>query len=242
MLQGVTPAYKGLTPSGKMHACCFAALKVNLYFSTFFRAYNKLAVSLKNKITLRQMIFWYTTRGTYDKNYDNNGMSWDKYIEWSKLTHLTELVSLDVTLNEILVETDNDNADDWKYIVIVDQYQTGFFTTLDYVLQKTKSKDLFNLLTVVLEPDQDCKNIKLQDFDFIGYELLDHDIGTSALTNCGGFDETFLPNDLNNYGLIDDYEKAYDIKKRLFENNPDEYHADTNVIAVWRHKTIGRQK
>ena len=60
------------------------------------------------------------------------------------------------------------------------------------------------------------------------------------MTNCGGFDETFLPTDLNNVGLIEDYEKAFDIKKKLFENNPDEEHADTQFIAVWRHQIIGQ--
>jgi hypothetical protein len=187
------------------------------------------------------MTFLYTSRGTYDKRYDDDGMSWDKYIESSKLTHLTELVSLDGMLNEILVEPDYDNAEDWNYIVVDDKYQTGFFTTIDYVLRKTKSKDNFNLLTVVINPDSDCKNIVLDNFDFIGYDLLDKSYDISALTNCGGFDETFLPNDLNNFGLIDEFEKAHNINKRLLENNPEEHHADTNVIAVWRHKIIGQQ-
>jgi hypothetical protein len=186
------------------------------------------------------MTFLYTARGTYDKTYDEDEMSWDKYIEWSKLTHLTELVSLDGMLNEVLVEPDYDNADDWECINIVEQYQTGFFTTLEFVLKRLKPKDKFNLLTVVFEPDQDCKNINIENYEFVGYDLLDQDFSISALTNCGGFDETFLPSDLNNKGLIDDFTKAYDIKKRLLENNPEEHHADTNVIAVWRHKTIGR--
>ena len=43
-----------------------------------------------------------------------------------------------------------------------------------------------------------------------------------------------------NIDKVDDYMKAYDIKKCLLKNNPDEYHADTNVVAVWRHQTIGR--
>jgi hypothetical protein len=59
------------------------------------------------------MIFLYTVRGTYDKNYDHDGMSWDKYIEWARLPHLTELVSLDGMLNEVLVEPDYDNTSDW---------------------------------------------------------------------------------------------------------------------------------
>jgi len=139
------------------------------------------------------MTFLYTARRTYDRTYNEDGMSWDKYIEWSKLTHLTELVSLDGML-----------------------------------------------LTVVLEPEKECSKININEYEFIGYDLLDQDFGISALTNCGGFDETFLPADLNDKGLVEGLEKAYNIKKRLFENNPYEHHADTNVIAVWRHRTIGR--
>jgi hypothetical protein len=186
------------------------------------------------------MTFLYTARGTHDKICDEDGMSWNKYIEWSKLTHLTELVSLDGMLNEILVEPDYDNADDWDCIHIVEQYQTGFFTTLEFVFKRLKPKDKFNLLTIALEPDQDCKDIKIDDYEFVGYDLLDQDFSISALSNCGGFNETFLPTDLNDKGLIDDFKKAYDIKKLLLENNPEEHHADTNVIAIWRHKTIGR--
>jgi hypothetical protein len=95
---------------------------------------------------------------------------------------------------------------------------------------------------VVIEPRQDCNHVKLEDFEFVGYDLLDKEYGNSALSNCGGFDETFLPADLNQFGLIDDYEKAKDVKRRLLQNNPEEHHADTNVIAIWRHKTVGRTK
>ena len=30
------------------------------------------------------------------------------------------------------------------------------------------------------------------------------------------------------------------IQEKLLENNPEEHHTDTNVIAVWRHFKIGR--
>jgi len=86
------------------------------------------------------MTFLYTARGAYDKNYDEDGMSWEKYIEWSKLTHLTELVSLDGMLNEILVEPDYEKAEDWDFIHVVGEYQTGFFVTLDFVLSRLKKK------------------------------------------------------------------------------------------------------
>jgi hypothetical protein len=62
----------------------------------------------------------YTARGTYDKDFNGDGMSWSAYVEWSKLAHLRELVSLDGMLNEILVKPDYDNADDWNYIHVDD--------------------------------------------------------------------------------------------------------------------------
>jgi hypothetical protein len=188
------------------------------------------------------MTFLYAARDTYDEDH----ASWQGYLQWSKLTHLKELVSLDGPLNGDLVEPDYDNGDDWNYIHVVDQshsgdvagIQTGFYTSLDYVFKKLNTEKPCNLLTVVIEPDEDCRKVDLADFEFVGYDLLDKDFCISALSNCGGFDETFVPSDLNDRGLIDTLEDAYDIKRRLLDNNPDESHADTNVIAVWRHKTV----
>lgn len=167
-------------------------------------------------------------------------MSWDKYIEWSRLPQLTELISVDGMLNKVLFEPDRNNADEWNYIVTDDHYETGFFTTLDYVLMKAGNVKEFNLLAVVIEPAQDCKAITVDQFVFLGYDLLDKEYSISALSNCGGFDESFLPGELNQFGLVDEYDKAYDIKRKLLENNPQEHHAYTNVIALWRHEKIGR--
>lgn len=77
------------------------------------------------------MTFLYTAREVYDQNYDREGMSWMKYIEWSKLTHLIELVSLDEILNGVLVKPDYGNGDDWNYIYVDTSYTTPFYTTLD---------------------------------------------------------------------------------------------------------------
>ena len=198
------------------------------------------------------MTFLYTALETFDRTYDKGGKScdgkgkcsyqkdWNGYIEWSKLAHLSEVVSLDGMINETLVEPDYDDGDDWNFIHSEDKLLIHFFTTVDYVLKKMKPRDKFNLLTVVIAPDGDCKEMNIDGYEFVGYDLLDKDYCNSALTNSGGFDETFLGSELNDKGLIDDFVKAYDIQKRLLENNPNEHHADTNVIAVWRHKSIGR--
>lgn len=186
------------------------------------------------------MTFLYTATRRYDKTYEENGFFWDNYIEWSKLTQLTEVVSLDGFLNPKIIEPSYNNTEYWNFIYITGNRKTGFFTTLDYVLRNIELKEQFNLLAVIVEPTQDCRTVELSDFEFVGYDLLDKEYGTSALTNLGGLNETFLTSDQNQFGLIDDYEKAYHVKSALWKNNPEVYHADTNVIAVWRHRKIGR--
>lgn len=125
-------------------------------------------------------------------------------------------------------------------MIIEDSINMVFFCALEFVLQNTKQVKRFNLLAVVKNPTIDCKDYFVEDFEFLGYDLLDLHYEISTLSNCGGFDETFLPNELNKFGLIDDYEKAFHIKGLLSKNNPQEHHAATNVMGIWRHKTIGR--
>ena len=52
------------------------------------------------------MTFLYTALNVFDKSSRKYGRGWDDYIKWSKLTHLTEVISLDSMLNETLVEPD----------------------------------------------------------------------------------------------------------------------------------------
>lgn len=187
------------------------------------------------------MTFLYTAKEAFDSTYSaQTYLDWEKYTEWAELTHLTELVSLDGMLNISLVEPDLNNSLDWDSIFKHNERLTDYYTNLAYVIKRMKPKPKFNLLTLAFEPDQACNNLSIESYEFVGYELLDNDFCNSVLTNCGGFPETFLPHELNDKGLIDDFNKAYDIKKRILENNPTHPHADTFVFAVWRHSTIGR--
>jgi hypothetical protein len=86
------------------------------------------------------------------------------------------------------------------------------------------------------EPATLCETIHLAGFEFIGYDLLDVYSGISAVTNCGGFDNAFLPSDLNEYGLISTYGQAYKIKAALISNNPEQSHANCYVWTIWRIK------
>lgn len=180
--------------------------------------------------------FLYAVRETFTETDEG----WEKYIEWSKLCHVTEIAGLDYILNCDLVKPGNQDENDWKKKYIPAHNDTGLYTTPDYVLSKIKTSGKFNFLAVVIEPTQNCNEIILENYDFMGYDLLDIYFEISALTNCGGFDESFSTSDINSVGLIDDFENAYNIANKLYENNPEEEHANTNVIGVWRHQFIGR--
>ena len=182
---------------------------------------------------------WYTARKTFDPD-DKAECSWDKYITWSRLTHVTELVSLDGLLNGPVFEPDFDSGEDWKHIITEGRMITQFFNSLDYVLEKTKELKHFNLLAVIKEPGE-TKGELTQDFECIGYDLVEVGGNISALTNCGGFDESFLPSELNTYGLLSEWNKAKSIQRNLRINNPEEPHADCYLFEVWRHRTMGRK-
>jgi len=182
----------------------------------------------------------YTAKAKFDKSSETDPMAWEKYVEWSRLSQLIELISLDGMLNKRLIEPDRNEEKEWDYIVIDNMYETGFFTTLDYVLKRMMGKEKYNLLAVIINPATDCRLIEIDSFEFIGYDLLDKYYDISALCNCGGFDETFRPEELNRFGLIEDFDRAMEIRENLLANNPEEDHADTNAIAIWRHQYLGR--
>jgi len=182
---------------------------------------------------------FFTARNTYDSE-NNSEFSWQNYLEWSKLYHLKELVSLDGILNELSFTPDFASETEWKYIITDQNMVAVFFNSINYVLKKVKDLKYFNLLAVIKEPKSENANLNAE-YDFIGYDLVEKDGDISALTNCGGFDETFSPQELNQYGLITEYNKAKKIQYKLIENNPDEHHADCYLYEVWRHKTIGRK-
>src|SRR4051794_22370637 len=128
------------------------------------------------------MTFWYTARDTYNPSFEG-GTGWTKYIAWSRLIQLKELVSLDSILCGLSFVADYEHEEIYRYAVIDDGYATDLFNCLDYVSSNVHKKSNFNLLAVVKEPDQDCKNVQIPDFDFVGYDLIDKEYNVSALTN-----------------------------------------------------------
>ncbi len=183
---------------------------------------------------------WYAACEPYGPFSDN----WTWFLESSRLHHVTEIASLDGILNAPCLTPNFDRSDVWENVVTDESMILDFFKSLDFVVEKTKNIAHFNLYAVIREPSKEKpKQSELdQNFTFLGYDLVETGGTISALTNCGGFDETFLPQDLNQYGLIQKYNDAKEIVENLFVNNPDEHHAACYFFEVWRHKIIGRQE
>jgi hypothetical protein len=178
----------------------------------------------------------FTARNIYDLDSDES--SWLNYVKWSRLTHVKEIVSLDGVLNDLVFQPNYEKEID--EIAFNKHLFLPFFKRIEYVKEKASSLEYYNLLAVIKEPSQE-KQVKLEkDFDFIGYDLIEKEGDISALTNCGGFDETFDTQEQNEYGLISDYERAKEIQRELRKNNPQELHADCFLYEIWRHKFVGR--
>ena len=181
----------------------------------------------------------YTARERFGPNGDGGlKLAWDKYVAWSRLHHLEEVVSLDVMLNGSVFEFDFESAVGVEHMVPVGEFFFGLYASLPYVLQHAPAGHTFNLLAVVGDPGNAKADLSAA-FDFIGYDLLDRAGDISALVNCGGFDDSFSPGELNRWGLLDEYGRARQVQRDLLLDYPDEYHADCVLYEVWRHRRIG---
>lgn len=160
------------------------------------------------------------------------GKRWARYVAWSGLTQLSELVSLDEilcpTVPEKLIEAD------WEYNVHAD-YQTTYFRSLEYLRRRVAGEPNLNVLAMLQNPSAgDVEQLALPGFQFVGFDLLDLHGDVSALTNCGGFDELFGGVKLSDRGLLTDLERAYQVQRGLRALRPGQSHAECRVWAVWR--------
>lgn len=103
---------------------------------------------------------WYTISERFDPSY---GESWTNYINWSRLTQLKRVVSVDSLLNPSVIEKYND--EDWLHNIKAD-YLTDYFSDLNYLLSRIPLSEKLNLLAVILEPTEDISTLVV-DKDFV---------------------------------------------------------------------------
>lgn len=162
---------------------------------------------------------------------------WERYVEWSGLAHLTEVVGLDGSLCPSVLRALA--ADDWNHLA----YAEHLFACFDderYAVRRVREvldAKRHQILALAREPAaEEVVATALTGFRFMGFDLIEEATQISALTNCGGFEGTFLPADLSPCGLVPTAPRAYEIRRLLATLFPDESHADCAVWAVWRRE------
>jgi hypothetical protein len=160
------------------------------------------------------------------------GEAWRKFIAWSGLTQLREVVSLDLILCPTVFQ--HLTAEDWRHNVQED-FKITLFHDLGHVLGKVAGDDRVNVLALMQNPiDADLGSFNDPRFAFQGFDLVELQTGISALVNCGGFDKAFAPTELSDCGLLADHARALSVQNRLRAEYPDEHHADCDLWAVWQ--------
>jgi hypothetical protein len=162
----------------------------------------------------------------------SDGDAWRKYVEWSGLTQLSELVSLDQSLCQPAIKEVIDG--DWAHIVDCESYR-WLFDKPDYLKGRLDRHARLNLLCVYKNP---ADGIDLSEvptsFRPVGFDFIEARTGISAITNCGGFTDVFTNSELSEHGLITNLERAIEIQSELRRLHPDENHADCDLWAIFR--------
>ncbi len=162
------------------------------------------------------------------------GANWDRYVAWSGLSQLREVVSLDTMLCPTVPE--ELTAADWEYNVHAD-YQVFLFRSLEYLRERIMEQGRLNILAVLQNPTAaDMAGVTLPGFAFAGFDLVDVHGDVSALTNCGGFDGVFANTELSEVGLLTNLERAQEVQASLRAHYPEEPHAKCHVWAIWRQR------
>lgn len=161
-----------------------------------------------------------------------DGAAWEKYVAWSGLKHLDEVVSLDPMLCPTLLPEIKDSY--WPHIVSED-FMLNFFVDLEFLLEQLADGRETNVLCVYRNPESQPPPYEGRtNFEFLGYDLVDVHGSASALTNCGGFPDVFDNKELSSKGLLTSHSRAFQVQADLRAKHPEEHHADCHVWAISR--------
>lgn len=167
------------------------------------------------------------------ERFDPTSAGWERYIAWSGLEQLDEVVSLDASLSPTVLP--KIKPEYWSHIVNED-FMLRFFTDLDYLLNETALIPIKNLLCVFRNPAEHPSFPVPDGFEFIGYDLVDRNSSVSALTNCGGFPNAFSNDELSEKGLIKVHGRSREVQDALRQQYPNEHHANCDLWAIFRNR------
>lgn len=167
----------------------------------------------------------------------SDGEKWQKYVHWAKIPGLTEVISLDSMLCPHIVH--EIQPEDWAHIVN-ENFRLDYFTGLEYLLRRVAQVPRKHVLGLYRNPEAHIEKAPAPNFVFVGYDLIEEMTQVSALTNCGGFPDSFSNAELNRFGLVDGFNRAAEIRRHLNEHNPKEPHANCELYAIWRREEVRR--
>lgn len=149
------------------------------------------------------------------------------YQSFSGFAAITELVTLDSMMcPDIITEL---RAEDWEYNVHED-CRTELFRDVSYILSRQPLDGSKHQLIAAYERPNGTEHVPM-GFVLCGHDIMDAYLGNSTLTNCGPIPEAFSPSDVNQYGLIDDRDKAFRIRDTMRQLQPDDPHL--GACDVW---------
>jgi len=160
-----------------------------------------------------------------------DGESWSKYIAWSGLSQLKEVVSLDGMLCPTLLPEIRDEY--WPHIVN-ENFMLNFFIDHDYLVEQVRKTERKNVLCVLRNPESEPTSPPISGFQFLGYDLIEREGSVSALTNCGGFPDAFSNSELSKEGLLPSLKRASEVRNNLLALHPESHHANCNLWAIFR--------
>src|SRR5580658_8217773 len=157
----------------------------------------------------------------------SDGEKWQKYYQWANIPGLMEVISLDLMLcPRIITEF---QPEDWAHIVN-ENFRLNYFYDLEYLLRRVAQVPRKHVLGVYRNPETHIEDQPgTGKFTFVGYDLIEEQTQISALTNCGGFPNSFSNGELNKFGLIDTFDRAAEIHRHLPEHHPEEPHANCEL-------------
>ena len=183
---------------------------------------------------------------TFDPDW---GDQWKDYLSWSKIDHLKEVVSLDKQLCPFISDIRNEDIEnDSKYfsdpLAFLDEdvlannkkYRNPFlFTESDKLYAKAKEYKKKNILCIFKDPQsQPIAPSHKPPFKFLGYDILDKYEGNSILTNGGGYPNVFENAELTPHGLVETYNRAFEIRTKLQVVNRSANGIESTIWAIFR--------
>lgn len=151
----------------------------------------------------------------------------DGYRVFSGFAHVSEVVTLDSIICPDLI--DELRAEDWKHNVPED-FRTRLFRDVQYLLNRQLLNQSQHQLLAALE-NPDAEATLPDGFTRCGHDIMDSCLGNSTLTNSGPIPKAFSPSEVNDFGLIDDRDRAFAIRDAMRSLEPDDPHLEH--CEVW---------